>query len=100
MEGYPDGHTIDADGNLWVAVFSGSCVLKIDPVEGKVLDKILVPAPQVTSVTFGGENLDILFVTTARMNYKGIPGPPSGCIFMISGLNAKGTKGLNYKLDA
>lgn len=100
VEGYPDGHTIDADGNLWVAVFSASCVLMIDPVKGEVLERVPIPAPQVTSVTFGGENLDIMFVTTACMNYKGIPGPPSGSIFMITGVKAKGTKGLNFKLDA
>ena len=29
LNGLPDGMTIDADGNLWVALFSGSAVRKI-----------------------------------------------------------------------
>ncbi|CAH0720264.1 unnamed protein product, partial [Brenthis ino] len=98
VEGYPDGSTIDADGNLWVAVFNGSCVIKIDPVSGKVLDKVSVPAPQVTSVTFGGDNLDVMFVTTACMDVGGIPGPPSGSVFMVTGVGVKGTKNMNFKL--
>ena len=39
-EGYPDGHAIDNDGNLWVAMFMGGNVLKIDPRTGKIFEKL------------------------------------------------------------
>ncbi|CAH0720265.1 unnamed protein product, partial [Brenthis ino] len=97
VQGYPDGSTIDADGNLWVAVFNGSSVIKIDPVSGKVLDKVSFPVPQVTSVTFGGDNLDVMFVTTACVDFDGIPAPPSGSVYMITGVGVKGTKSMNFK---
>lgn len=48
LVGLPDGMTIDADGNLWVAVFSGSCVIKIDGHKAEtLLDTVKLPATQV-----------------------------------------------------
>lgn len=46
-EGVPDGTTIDTDGNLWVAVFNGSCVLHIDPRTDTLLHKVHIPAKEV-----------------------------------------------------
>ncbi|GBP54105.1 Regucalcin [Eumeta japonica] len=98
LEGVPDGMTIDTDGNLWVAVFDGSSLLKVDPRTEKLLQKIPIPALQVTSATFGGPNLDILFVTTASINIKGVQEPPCGATFMITGLGVKGHPNANFKL--
>ncbi|XP_072932437.1 regucalcin-like isoform X2 [Epargyreus clarus] len=98
QEGIPDGMTIDTDGNIWLAVFQGSCVLKIDPNTGKILQKVPIPAQQVTSVTFGGPNYDILFVTTASMNIGGVQEPPCGSTFMVTGLGVKGYPNVNFKL--
>ncbi|MFC0678783.1 SMP-30/gluconolactonase/LRE family protein [Lysobacter korlensis] len=65
-EGYPDGLTVDADGFLWVAHWDGGRVSRFSP-DGKP-DRVLhVPAPNVTSVAFGGEDLGTLFITTARL---------------------------------
>ena len=64
--GYPDGMTIDNKDKLWVAHWGGACVAQWDPETGKLLKKIDVPAPHVTSCVFGGKNLDLLFITTAR----------------------------------
>jgi len=64
--GTPDGMTIDEDNNLWIALWGGSAVIKCNPFTGKIIDKIKVAAPNVTSCTFGGENLSTLFITTAR----------------------------------
>jgi len=65
--GTPDGSTIDAEGMLWVAQWGGSCVIRWNPKNGKILEKIQVPAKNVTAVAFGGPNLDILFITTAQI---------------------------------
>ncbi|XP_026736805.1 regucalcin-like [Trichoplusia ni] len=100
LTGCPDGMTIDTDGNLWVAVFWGSNVLKIDPRKKKLLETIEIPVPQVTSVTFGGHNLDILYVTTAGINYadRGMPDPPSGATYAVTGLSARGLPNLKVRL--
>ncbi|WP_439883256.1 SMP-30/gluconolactonase/LRE family protein [Pontibacter sp. MBLB2868] len=65
-EGIPDGMTIDADGNLWVALHGAGAVGKYDPVTGKLLQKVEVPACNVTSCAFGGDKLDILYITSAK----------------------------------
>ncbi|CAH4037887.1 regucalcin-like [Pieris brassicae] len=100
VEGTPDGTTIDTDGNLWIAVFNGSCVIKIDPRTGTLLQKVPIPALQVTSVIFGGPNYDVLFVTSAKINVEGKQQPPSaGCTFMVTGLGVKGLPGYNFRLN-
>jgi len=63
--GNPDGMTIDAEGALWVALWGGSAVSRWDPATGKLLAKIEIPALNITSCAFGGEDLDVLYVTTA-----------------------------------
>lgn len=63
--GYPDGMSIDKEGKLWIAHWGGYCVGQWDPATGKMIAKVEVPAPNVTSCAFGGKNLDILYITTA-----------------------------------
>jgi sugar lactone lactonase YvrE len=64
--GAPDGMSIDAEGKLWVALWGGYCVARFDPLTGELMQKISVPAPHVSSCAFGGENLETLYITTAR----------------------------------
>jgi len=86
-----DGMTIDSDGNLWVAVFGDGRVYQIDPnVPEMVLQYVEFPAKQITSVAFGGPNLDELYVTSA--NHPGRPpvGESPGAVFRVKGLNVTG----------
>ncbi|XP_055599102.1 regucalcin-like [Uranotaenia lowii] len=88
---FPDGMTIDDQGNLYVAVFHAAKVLKINP-SGQVEMEIQTPASQVTSVAFGGPQLDELYVTTASRQDSGIPLPePAGATFRVTGLGVRGT---------
>ncbi|KAI8421387.1 hypothetical protein MSG28_009467 [Choristoneura fumiferana] len=97
VEGFPDGMTIDAAGDLWVAVFGGACVLQVTP-KGQLVRKVPIPAAQVTSCTFGGPNYDVLFVTTsAYMNKEEEGTPEDGCTFMVTGLGATGHPNVNFK---
>lgn len=66
--GRPDGMTVDAEGMLWIAHWNGARVSRWDPDSGEMLAVVQVPAAQVTSVAFGGEALDTLYITTARRN--------------------------------
>jgi sugar lactone lactonase YvrE len=63
---YFDGMTIDTEGMLWVAHCTDSCIRRWNPETGEVLLKIDLPCPKVTSLTFGGEDYKILFITTAQ----------------------------------
>ncbi|TAG46891.1 MAG: SMP-30/gluconolactonase/LRE family protein [Betaproteobacteria bacterium] len=63
--GRPDGACVDADGNVYVAIFQGGRVEKLSP-SGELLTTIIVPAPNPTCCTFGGPDLRTLYITTAR----------------------------------
>uniref|UniRef100_A0A0A1WDJ0 Regucalcin n=1 Tax=Zeugodacus cucurbitae TaxID=28588 RepID=A0A0A1WDJ0_ZEUCU len=86
-EHLPDGMTIDTDGNIYIATFTGHTVYKVNPSTREILMKIKLPTKQVTSVAFGGPDLDILFVTSS--SYSDEP-PPAGFTFKVTGLGAKG----------
>ncbi|KAG5883046.1 hypothetical protein JTB14_010435 [Gonioctena quinquepunctata] len=99
--GGPDGMTIDTDGNLWVAIFNGNRVIKIDPRKPEtLLETIPIPAKQVTSVAFGGPNLDELYVTSAKFTIDGVvlPPPEHGGTYRVTGINAKGLPGVKVVL--
>lgn len=64
-EGAPDGSAVDAEGCLWNAQWGGSKIVRYTSA-GRV-DRVLeLPVSQPTCVCFGGENLDLLFVSSAR----------------------------------
>lgn len=86
-EGYPDGMTLDREGALWVALYDGYKVIRIDPVSGQTLFEVHLPVPQVTSCTFGGADFRELYITTARehMSEEEIQRwPLSGSLFKAS----------------
>ena len=61
----PDGLTVDAEGGVWVALFGGGAVHRYRP-DGVLDERVEVPTAQVTACTFGGPDLDQLFITTSR----------------------------------
>jgi sugar lactone lactonase YvrE len=64
--GLPYGMTIDADNNLWIAIYGGAAVTCWNPETGEMLHEIKVPAKNVTSCAFGDEDFGTLYITTAR----------------------------------
>jgi sugar lactone lactonase YvrE len=83
--GIPDGMCIDAEGFLWVALYGGSAVLRYSP-DGELAGKVEVPASNVTCATFGGPQLDLLFITTARagLSEGELAGQPqAGALFVL-----------------
>ena len=63
--GSPDGLTVDADGGVWTALFDRGEVHRYSP-RGALDEVVEVAARQVTACTFGGDDLDRLFITTSR----------------------------------
>lgn len=85
-EGCPDGMCIDAEGMLWIALFGGWKVVRYDPATGTRLSEIPLPCAQVTCCTFGGENLDELYITTASIGLseeERRQQPLAGAMFMV-----------------
>lgn len=63
--GIPDGLTIDTQGNIWQAFWGGSAIRKFSPA-GEQLEEIILPVSAVSSCTFGGTDLNELYITTAE----------------------------------
>lgn len=90
--GSPDGAAVDAAGNVWSAQWGIGKVLAYNPA-GEIIAEVPVPASQPTCVAFGGEDLDLLFVTSAKdgLDKDTLEGEPSaGNVFVFE----TGTKGL------
>jgi sugar lactone lactonase YvrE len=65
-DGFPDGFTIDKEGMIWLAQWGAFCVCRYNPTRGERLLKIDVPAAHTSACTFGGPDMDDLYITTAR----------------------------------
>jgi sugar lactone lactonase YvrE len=65
----PDGMTVSADGDLWVALFGGGRVLRLSP-SGERVDEIAIDAAQATCPAFVGPALDILAITSGQENLE------------------------------
>lgn len=63
--GRPDGASVDVQGNYWVAMYEGACVLQLSPA-GQVLRRIDTPVQCPTMVCFGDDDLKTLYITSAR----------------------------------
>ena len=82
-DGFPDGMTIDADGRLWVAFWGGSKIMCIDAQSKRVEEVIQFPVSKITSCAFGGEQMDQLFVTSAKVQVSEVDEPMAGKTFVI-----------------
>jgi sugar lactone lactonase YvrE len=67
--GGPDGLTVDADGDLWIAIFGGGRVQRYSP-EGVLREELRVPARETTSCAFAGPGMSRLYVTTATEDWS------------------------------
>ena len=63
-EGVPDGMTVDSEDCIWVAHFGGARLTRYSP-EAEILQVVPLPAPNITSCTFAGADLDTLYITSA-----------------------------------
>jgi sugar lactone lactonase YvrE len=76
----PDGLTVDEQDGVWVALSNGSAVRRY--TSDGVLDEVIeMPVKKVTACTFGGANLDQLFITTSREGIEAGTDPLAGSLF-------------------
>jgi len=97
--GVADGSTVDAEGHLWNAQLISGDLVRYAP-DGSVERRIGMPVRNITSVIFGGEKLDEIYVTSmARVKHPAVhdrfakeakPQFLAGSLFRITGLGIKG----------
>jgi sugar lactone lactonase YvrE len=79
----PDGMAVDCEGGVWVAVQypdGGNGTVRRFSSVGDLDDEITLPIRGVTSCAFGGDNLDILFITSHSLGPAPLS-PAAGAIF-------------------
>lgn len=91
IEGSPDGMTMDAEGKVWVAFCHGGIVVRFDVATGEELLRVELPCVETTSCTWGGANLDELYVTTGI--HKSLIEQVAGRLFVVKGLGVQGLAG-------
>jgi triosephosphate isomerase len=75
LSGGPDGAQVDADGFLYIALSGAGRVVRVNPSTGTTDMVIYLPVQCPTSCTFGGPDLDELFITTR--------GPDGGGLYRV-----------------
>jgi sugar lactone lactonase YvrE len=65
MPGRPDGGAVDADGCYWMAGNDGWELVRFTP-QGKVDRRIALPVAKPSMLAFGGDRLDVIYVTSIR----------------------------------
>lgn len=66
QKGFADGPVCDSQGNVWIGLFFGWGV-RIYAPNGNLLGIINLPVSNITKIAFGGEDLQTVFVTTAKV---------------------------------
>jgi sugar lactone lactonase YvrE len=82
--GVPDGICIDSEGMLWIAFYGGGRVGRYDPTGGNLIHEIKLPVKNTTSCCFGGPDMNVLFITSARRDDP-LGGGLYGCRPGVSG---------------
>jgi len=97
--GVADGSTVDAEGCVWNAQLISGDLVRYSP-DGRVERRIGMPVRNITSVMFGGDGLDEIYVTSmARVKHPAVhdrfarevkPQLLAGSLFRITGLGIRG----------
>ncbi|MFC0180890.1 SMP-30/gluconolactonase/LRE family protein [Thorsellia kenyensis] len=83
--GRPDGAAVDSEGYYWSALFEGNAIIRVSPA-GEIVATYPIDVKCPTMCAFGGENLDILYVTSAsigRSQEELLQFPDSGKLFSM-----------------
>ncbi len=78
--GCADGATVDAEGCYWSTLPESGKLCRFDP-DGRLMRTIMMPTSIPTCCEFGGENLDMLYVTSARL--RKLTDPLAGALFAL-----------------
>jgi sugar lactone lactonase YvrE len=90
LDGHPDGATFDAEGGLWCALVGGGQLARF--VAGQLERTLAVPVTNPTDVTFGGADLERLYVVSIGGEEL------DGALLVIDGLDVRGRPEPRYNL--
>jgi L-arabinonolactonase len=82
---HPDGSCIDSEDHLWNAQWGAGEVVRYRP-DGSIERRVPLPVTQPSCVAFGGKDLNLLFVTTARVDLNAAQlaeQPLAGALFIF-----------------
>jgi sugar lactone lactonase YvrE len=91
-EGLPDGMAVDVEGFVWSAQWYGGVVVRYAP-DGSVDFVMRTPAQQTSALSFGGEDMTDIYVTSASRwaylddiptNYEYDVLPPGGGLYKFN----------------
>ena len=97
-DGWPDGLCVDAEDHVWGAHWGAGRITRYRP-DGTKERALEIPAPNVTSCSFGGAGLDTLYVTTARIGLDEAAlqrAPLAGGVFAVTGLGVAGRRAFRF----
>jgi L-arabinonolactonase len=90
MNTSPDGATVDAEGYVWSSLIRSGSIARFDPA-GRIAQQIEMPVRYPTSLSFGGRNLDVLYVTSISRSVRfADEHQDAGGLFAIEGLGIRG----------
>jgi len=95
----PDGATVDCEDHVWVALVQAGKIARISP-QGDAVAVLDVPVEFPTCPAFGGENMDVLFVTSIRDSGGRLASshPNAGGLLAIGGLGVRGVPDVRFDL--
>jgi D-xylonolactonase len=83
--GLPDGVAVAEDGSVWLAICHAGRIASYAS-DGDLMGEITFPVPMTTSLCFGGDNYQDLFVVSGS---RGAPKELLGCVFRVA-VNVRG----------
>jgi sugar lactone lactonase YvrE len=90
LGGVPDGSAVDADGVVWVSIFQAGKIAAYRP-DGKLERVVDMPVKLISSVAWGGEGLDRLYVTTIDpVSFGWAAEEGGGNVYVVEGLGTRG----------
>jgi len=96
LDGLPDGSAVDRDGTVWMSVFEAGKVAAYAS-DGDLLRTVDLPARLISSVAFGGPELDRLYLTTIDpTEFGGVPDEGGGYVYVLEELGACGVSEARY----
>ncbi|HEY3742125.1 MAG TPA: SMP-30/gluconolactonase/LRE family protein [Bryobacteraceae bacterium] len=78
-EDFPDGLAVDSAGNVWIATPHSGLVKGFSPV-GAGIGSIRIPVPMVTSLCFGGADLQDMYIVSGS---EGLDTPNGAGIYRV-----------------
>jgi D-xylonolactonase len=77
-KGVPDGLVVSVDGAVWVALAGGGGGVAVFEPDGQLREQVTIPQPMCTSVCFGGDDLQDLYIVSGS---DGSPGDHAGAVY-------------------